>query len=102
MAFLYCMYDDEVKQLQLEDKEGPPSRRGRGGRGQLKTEVKNTLFAKIKGDVTRDAFNQRLKRAGRWFKAAKTLGWGCLCLMPYEDITQSWVEQGLCTAEWTI
>jgi hypothetical protein len=102
MAFLYRMYDDEVKRLQVEDKEGPPSRRGRGGRGRLKTEVKNALFARMKGDVTKDAFNQRLKRAGRWFEAAETLGWGCLCLMPYEDITQSWVEQGLCAAEWTI
>lgn len=64
--------------------------------------ARNALFARMKGDVTKDAFSQRPKRAGRWFESTETLGWGCICLIPYEVITIPWVEQELYIGEWTI
>ena len=38
----------------------------------------------------------------RWYCAAKTLGWGILCLLPYNVITNSWVENEVRSALWPI
>ncbi|OAL42728.1 hypothetical protein IQ07DRAFT_481611, partial [Pyrenochaeta sp. DS3sAY3a] len=38
----------------------------------------------------------------RWFEAARTLGWGMLCFMPYDVITNSWVENDLRIRHWHV
>ncbi|KAF1924226.1 uncharacterized protein M421DRAFT_20932, partial [Didymella exigua CBS 183.55] len=38
----------------------------------------------------------------RWYEAAKQLGWGMLCLMPHDIITNSWVENDLRIRFWHI
>ncbi|KAF1348219.1 hypothetical protein EJ07DRAFT_62860, partial [Lizonia empirigonia] len=38
----------------------------------------------------------------RWYEAAKQLGWGMLCLMPHDVITNSWVENDLRIRYWHI
>ncbi|KAL5370877.1 hypothetical protein DPSP01_014619 [Paraphaeosphaeria sporulosa] len=49
----------------------------------------------------RGALRLRLSRATRWYHAARTLGWGFLCLMPSE-IAPKWVEQTLRVGEWAL
>ncbi|PSN58542.1 hypothetical protein BS50DRAFT_443596, partial [Corynespora cassiicola Philippines] len=38
----------------------------------------------------------------RWYKMAEKLGWGSLCLLPYDVVSNYWVEQALSSAEWDI
>ncbi|KAF1922382.1 uncharacterized protein M421DRAFT_10598 [Didymella exigua CBS 183.55] len=41
------------------------------------------------GPEQRQRFKRRLHQALRWYEAAKQLGWGMLCLMPHDIITNS-------------
>ncbi|KAF2176001.1 hypothetical protein K469DRAFT_481642, partial [Zopfia rhizophila CBS 207.26] len=38
----------------------------------------------------------------RWYEFADSIGWGSLCLIPYDQVTDSWVEQKLLAGEWHI
>lgn len=47
-------------------------------------------------------FGASTATALRWYKAARQLGWGMLCLMPHDIITNSWVENDLRIRFWHI
>ncbi|KAF1347198.1 hypothetical protein EJ07DRAFT_34342, partial [Lizonia empirigonia] len=38
----------------------------------------------------------------RWYEAAKQLGWGMLCVMPHDIISNSWIENDLRIPFWHI
>lgn len=44
----------------------------------------------------------RLSRARRWYEAVKILGWGMLCLLPHDVVTNSFAEQTLTTPMWNV
>jgi hypothetical protein len=104
MAFLARAYADKIARLEQEDEfAARGTSRSRMGRGNLRTEAKKALLLLIYSNHTakeRDIFRKRLQRATRWYEAACVLGWGSLCLMPYDEITLTWVEQTLRVAEW--
>jgi hypothetical protein len=54
------------------------------------------------GPQQRQRFKRRLHQALRWYEAAKQLGWGMLCLMPHDIISNSWVENDLRIRFWHI
>lgn len=108
MALLGRAYAGKITELQqvdqLQQRSLPQSR---GGKGHLRTEAIGALLrllypghSPITGSA-RSAFKHRLHRATRWYEAASTLGWGCLCLMPYE-FSHFWVEKTLRIGEWRI
>ena len=79
--------------------------RNRNGKGNLRTEARTALLPLVCDTITekdRRTFKKRLQRATRWYNAADRLGWGSLCLMPHDQITNTWVEQTLRVREWHI
>ena len=108
MAFLARAYVEKIATLEQEDKvirRGGARSHSRGGKGKLRTEAKQALLPLIFPNPTpkdRGTFNKRLHRAIRWYDAAEKLGWGSLCLIPHDQVTNSWVEQTLRVGEWSI
>jgi hypothetical protein len=106
MAFLGRAYADKIALLEQEDQlAGRGQSRSRNGRGNLRTEARTALLPLVYGEATgreKTIFKKRLQRATRWYEAADRLGWGSLCLMPYDEITNTWVEQTLRVGEWNI
>jgi hypothetical protein len=104
MAFLGRAYADKITLLEREDQaRGKGQSRSRDGRGNLRTEARTALLPLVYGEITsreRSICKKRLQRATRWYNAAMTLGWGSLCLMPYETISNAWAEQKLRVGEW--
>jgi hypothetical protein len=106
MALLGRAYANKIVQIQHSDQ--PPSNvmsRSRGGQGTVKGQAIDTLLRRISPDFTatdRKAFGKRLVRAKRWYLAAETLGWGILCLMPTDLVSNNWVEKDLRAAEWSL
>jgi len=106
MAFLARAYAEKITMLEEEDKTaGRGQSRSRNGKGNLRTEAKKALLSLVFPMATsreHGIFKKRLQRATRWYEAADTLGWGSLCLMPHDQITNTWVEQTLRVGEWRI
>lgn len=96
MAFLGRTYADKV--ASLEDTNV---------RGNQRSSAIAALLQAVTPDgckpteAVRRAFKIRLNRAARWYHAASTLDWGCLCLMS-DDISHKWVEQTLRVGEWKL
>jgi hypothetical protein len=99
MACLAKRYIDKV--TMLEQDRQPDSGR-RQGRGNARSEAKRAMLAEVRRPVSWDAFNTRLKRAMRWYDVTQYIGWGGLCLMPYDVVGTTWAEQTLRTAEWRL
>jgi hypothetical protein len=105
MAFLGRAYADKIAQLQQEDDlEGRALSRGRGGKGQLRSEAIAAILP-IVGDITaridRNTVRKRIYQANRWYEAADNLGWGFLCLIPADSVPHTWVER-LRSGEWRV
>jgi hypothetical protein len=96
MAFLGRAYANKVASLQRESVKG-----------NVRSKAITALLQAVTldncqpTDSVRGTFKLRLNRASRWYYAANTLGWGCLCLMP-ENISHKWAEQTLRVREWHI
>ncbi|UPX13400.1 uncharacterized protein EKO05_0003909 [Ascochyta rabiei] len=56
----------------------------------------------MSGRQQRQRFKKQLHQALRWYEAAKQLGWGMLCLMPHNIISNLWVENNLRVPFWHI
>jgi hypothetical protein len=106
MAFLGRAYADKITLLQQEDQLAGRGRgKSRSGKGNLRTEARNALLPLVCNKIDerdKDIFKKRLQRATRWYEAATRLGWGSLCLMPYDIISNTWVEQTLRVGEWLV
>jgi hypothetical protein len=106
MAFLARAYLRRIEQLEQEDEAaGRGGSRSRDGKGNLRTEVKKAFRALVYPKPTereKNIFDKRLQRAQRWYAAANELGWGSLCIMPYDHVSNTWVEQTLRVGEWQV
>jgi hypothetical protein len=107
MALLGRAYASKIAQAQ--DSDGTASSntsRNRRGKGKARTEAVDSLLRAVSSanpsHQERDGFRRRLSRATRWYTAATTLGWGSLCLMPSDDISNTWVEKKLTSVEWKV
>ena len=106
MASLARAYAEKIIELkQQDDIAGRGQSRRRDGKGKLRTQAKRNLLQLVSPNATpsqQSIFGKRLQRATRWYEAADKLGWGSLCLMPHDQITNTWVEQTLRVAEWHV
>jgi hypothetical protein len=105
MALLGRAHANRIAQLKDDDRAASSDHsRNRYGKGQIRTEAVNSLLRTVSSETPskkqRLAFRQRLSRASRWYTAAMTLGWGSLCLMPPDLISNKWVEKTLARPEW--
>jgi hypothetical protein len=107
MALLGRAYANKIAQVQHGDSAASsnPSRK-RYGKGQVRTQAVDDLLCAVSGPdpskQERDNFRRRLSRASRWHTAATTLGWGSLCLMPSDAISNKWAEKTLTRPEWDV
>jgi hypothetical protein len=107
MALLGRVYDNKIAQLKGDNHLASRARsRNRYGRGQVRTEAIDSLLRTAIGNTPskeqRRAFRQRLSRANRWYDAVTTLGWGILCLMPFDAISNKWAEKTLTRPQWDV
>jgi hypothetical protein len=104
MALLGRVHANKIAQLKVSDSSDHS--RNRYGRGQVRTEAVDSLLRTVTSETPskkqRVAFRQRLSRASRWYSAAMTLGWGSLCLMPPDAISNKWAEKTLTRPEWDV
>jgi hypothetical protein len=109
MALLRRAYATQIAHVQHNDaaasSSSKPSRK-RNGKGQIRTEAIDDLLRAVSGanpsKQERDNFRRRLSRASRWYTAATILGWGSLCLMPSDAISNTWAERKLTSTEWRV
>jgi hypothetical protein len=106
MAFLGRAYSNKIAALQKED-ELAGCGKYRQGRGKVRSEAQQLLLQLIYPDLTASAaqkgtLKNLLQRALRWYDAATMLGWGSLCLMPHDAVTNNWAEKTLTVPEWRI
>jgi hypothetical protein len=107
MAYLGRAYEEKIAQLQQEDcRLGLGQKKGRAGKGYLKKQAQDALMPLIADTITarnkKKGLQLRLTAASRWYSAATRLGWGILCIMPYESIPKTWVEQAISKGQWQI
>jgi hypothetical protein len=105
MAFLGKAYTKRMDQIKEQDIARSKDAKNRGGRGKVSSEAMDALLLSVtaaSGLQQRQRFKRRLHQALRWYEAAKRLGWGMLCLMPHDVITNSWVENDLRIRFWHI
>lgn len=106
MALLGRAYDNKISQIKQADQERSKATScNRRGRGTVRGEAIDDLLQLVSSTPTptdRRALRRRLARATRWFRAAEVLGWGSLCLMPTDGISNRWAEKDLPTDAWNI
>jgi len=107
MALLGRAYYDKVDQITQADRATSNAvvSRHRGGKGKKKAEAINALLQLVNPTATpndRKVFAKRLARAKRWFRATQVLGWGSLCLMPTDTVSNGWVERDIHPDVWNI
>jgi hypothetical protein len=105
MAFLGKAYTERMDQIKEQDVARSRDAKNRGGRGKVSSEAMDALLQSViatSGPQQRQRFKRRLHQALRWYEAAKQLGWGMLCLMPHDIISNSWVENDLRIPFWHI
>lgn len=107
MALLGRVHANKIAQLKENDRVTSSNRsRNRYGRGQVRTEAVDGLLRTVTSETPsraqRLAFRQRLLRASRWYSAVMALGWGSLCLMPPDAISNKWAEKTLTRPEWDV
>lgn len=105
MAFLGKAYTERMDQIKEQDVARSRDAKNRGGRGKVSSEAMDALLLSVtatSGRQQRQRFKKRLHQALRWYEAAKQLGWGMLCLMPHDIISNSWVENDLRIPFWHI
>jgi hypothetical protein len=95
LAFLGQKYAAHVDRIASRDR-GP-------GHGKASTQAQHELLREAGITPTQAPAAQvrkRLHQAKRWFMAVQRLGWGMLCFMPHDVITNSWVENDLRVEVW--
>jgi hypothetical protein len=106
MAFLGNAYTEKIDQIRTQDAARLNNKgNNRYGKGKVSSEAMDALLLSVtaaSGPQQRQRFKRRLHQALRWYEAAKQLGWGMLCLMPHDIITNSWVENDLRIRFWHI
>jgi hypothetical protein len=106
LALLSQKYEQKIKAIEDADVlAGRGKSRSRNGKGKLLSEAQRELLAEGVPNATKgdhQTFKARLNRGARWFEAAKTLGWGILAIIPYDQITGSWAEKTLRVGEWRV
>lgn len=105
MAFLGKVYTEKMAQIREEDCSARLSARNRHGKGKVSSEAINAIIATISANPDRKQrlqFRRRLHYALRWYSAASELGWGMLCLMPHDVVTNTWVQNELQVRHWHI
>jgi hypothetical protein len=109
LAFLGRTYANKVAALQEEDERaGRGPLQTRNGKGKVRSEALDSLVKLLYPNLTpvpiplRRTLKNLLQRATRWYKAATTLGWGALCLMPHDMVANTWAEKTLTVGEWDI
>ena len=106
MAFLGKAYTDKIEQIRAQDALKINNKgNNRYGKGKVSSEALDALLRSATAasePQQRQRFKKRLHQALRWYEAAKQLGWGMLCLMPHDVITNSWVENELRVRHWHI
>lgn len=104
MAFLGKEYVEKMDEIRAA--EGDGGKKNRHGKGKVSSEAMNaiigTLTATAPSGPQRQRFKRRLHQAVRWHSAVKQLGWGILCLMPHDVVTNSWVENDLRIGQWEV
>jgi hypothetical protein len=106
MAFLGKAYTEKIDQIRTQDAARLNNKgSNRYGKGKVSSEAMDALLLSVttaSGPRQRQRFKRRLHQALRWYEAAKQLGWGMLCLMPHDIISNSWVENDLRVPFWHI
>jgi hypothetical protein len=105
MAFLGKAYTEKMEQIRKQDTAVSRDVKNRSGKGKVSSEAMNDLLRSVSATPApeqRQRFKRRLHQALRWFEAARTLGWGMLCFMPHDIITNSWVENNLRIRYWHV
>lgn len=105
MAFLGKVYTEKMEQIREEDRSTRLSAKNRHGKGKVSSEAIDAIIATISANPDgkqRQQFRRRLHYALRWYSAASELGWGMLCLMPHDVVTNSWVQNELQVRHWHI
>lgn len=107
MAFLGKTYTDKMEEIRSKERVGltEGARKGRAGKGKVSSEAINELLPSVPaapGPQHRQRVKRRLHQALRWYEAASRLGWGMLCLLPHDTISNSWVENDLRVPYWHI
>ncbi|KAI1663147.1 hypothetical protein L13192_12814, partial [Pyrenophora tritici-repentis] len=72
--------------------------RNRYGKGKIRSQAIASLLQSNCPDASRqdaEDFRRRLKRATRWYKIVENLGWGSLLLIPYDIVSNQWLEKVL-------
>jgi hypothetical protein len=102
-ALLGQAYESKVQQLREDDRAtSSTATRSRNGRGKATAEAADELLALVYVDPTakdKTMFKRRIQKGTRWYTISQTLGWGILCLMPHDVVTNHWVERVLLVAE---
>ncbi|KAF1924231.1 uncharacterized protein M421DRAFT_8896, partial [Didymella exigua CBS 183.55] len=98
MAFLGKAYTERMDQIKEQDVARSRDAKNRGGRGKVSSEAMDALLLSVTATLDRQQrqrFKRRLHQALRWYEAAKQLGWGMLCLMLHDVITNSALDEWL-------
>ncbi|KAK7177754.1 hypothetical protein PSPO01_16195 [Paraphaeosphaeria sporulosa] len=106
MAFLGKAYTEKIDQIRTQDAVRLHNKgSNRYGKGKVSSEAMDALLLSVStasGPQQRQRFKRRLHQTLRWYEAAKQLGWGMLCPMPHDVVTNSWVENDLRIRYWHI
>ena len=104
MAFLGKAYIEKMDEIRAV--EGDGGKKNRHGKGKVSSEAMNGIISTLTttplSAPQRQRFKRRLHQALRWHSAVKQLGWGILCLMPHDIVTNSWVENDLRVGQWEV
>ncbi|UPX16738.1 uncharacterized protein EKO05_0007125 [Ascochyta rabiei] len=83
-------YTKRIDQIKEQDVARSSDAKNRGSRGKVSSEAMDALLLSataMSGRQQRQRFKKQLHQALRWYEAAKQLGWGMLCLMPHNIIS---------------
>jgi hypothetical protein len=111
MAFLGQAYAEKIEEIKRQDaaSSGTIATHHRGGKGKVNSEAIVALLSAVSSAATDKPdkqqmarYRKRLHHANRWYRAAEKLGWGILCFMPHDVVTNSWVESELRVGAWDV
>jgi hypothetical protein len=88
---------DKLAQLERSDKLLSNNKTSQFGRGQRRSEAIDSLMSLVNPNSNpsrqeRDAFQDRMGKAVKWYRIAEGLGWGVLLVMPVDVISNTWIE----------
>lgn len=106
MALLGKAYADKMDDIRSGKELDVSPQERKQGKNKVSSRAMDALLPRLaltlKSHEDRTRYKARLHRGIRWYKAAKQLGWGMLCLMPHDAVSNSWVENDLRVGHWHI